>query len=137
MRFTKLLGIAIVLAAACFAQGGRPIAVCATVPDLGYLVGEIGGGDVAVTVFAKPTEDPHFVEAKPSFIKTLSTADLLVLTGMELEVGWVPPILTNSRNAAVQPGTKGYLEASSAIAPLEVPTGVVDRSMGDVHPAGN
>jgi ABC-type Zn uptake system ZnuABC Zn-binding protein ZnuA len=136
MRIIESLAVGLTLTAMSLGQG-KPLNVCATVPDLAHLVSEIGGGEVSVTVLAKPMEDPHFVEAKPSFIKTLSTADLLVLTGMELEIGWVPPLVLNARNAAVQPGAKGYLEASSAITPLEVPTGVVDRSMGDVHPAGN
>jgi ABC-type Zn uptake system ZnuABC Zn-binding protein ZnuA len=113
------------------------IKVCATVPDLGNLVAEVGGSEVSVEVFAKPTDDPHFVEAKPSFIKSLSTADLLVAVGLELEVGWLPAIVTGSRNARVQAGARGYLDASTAIQPLEVPTGAIDRSMGDVHAAGN
>src|SRR5262249_15022908 len=84
MNLLRILSAGLVLAAGAAGQD-RPINVVATVPDLGHLVSEIGGSEVAVTVLAKPTEDPHFVEAKPSFIKTMSTAELLVLTGMELE----------------------------------------------------
>jgi ABC-type Zn uptake system ZnuABC Zn-binding protein ZnuA len=120
------------------AQGdARPLQVAVTIPDLGSLVREIGGDQVAVTVFAKGTEDPHFVEAKPSFIKTLSEADLFVEGGMEGEMGWAPVLLQNARNANVLPGGRGFLDASTVITPLDVPTGPVDRSMGDVHPAGN
>jgi ABC-type Zn uptake system ZnuABC Zn-binding protein ZnuA len=111
--------------------------VCATVPELGSLVREIGGDQVSVAVFAKGTEDPHFVEAKPSFIKTLSECDLYVQLGLDLEMGWAPVLLQNSRNGKVLPGAQGYLDASTAIIPLEVPSGPVDRSMGDVHPFGN
>jgi ABC-type Zn uptake system ZnuABC Zn-binding protein ZnuA len=124
-------------ATAPFARAGEPLKVVATTPDLGSLVREVGGDAVSLTVLAKGTEDPHFLEAKPSFIKAASEADLFVLTGMELEMGWAPPIIANSRNERIQPGAKGYLEASRAITPLEVPTGPIDRSMGDVHAAGN
>jgi zinc/manganese transport system substrate-binding protein len=111
--------------------------VCATVPDLGYLVREIGGDQVAVTVFAKGPEDPHFVEAKPGFIKALNQTDVFIEVGMELETGWVPVLFKNARNAKILPGAGGYLDASTVIAPLNVPSGLVDRSLGDVHPTGN
>lgn len=118
-------------------EGTRPIQACATVPDLGSLVREVGGDRVSVTAFAKGMEDPHFVEAKPSFIKALSQCDLYIQTGMDSEIGWAPVLLQNARNGAVLPGGRGFLDASAVIAPLEVPTGPVDRSMGDVHPLGN
>jgi ABC-type Zn uptake system ZnuABC Zn-binding protein ZnuA len=118
-------------------QQAGPLKVCATVPELGSLVQEIGGNQVAVTVFAKGTENPHFVEAKPSLIKELSQADLYVQMGLELEVGWAPVLLQNATNGKVLPGARGYLDASSAINPMDVPSGVIDRSMGDVHPFGN
>lgn len=121
-----------------FAQGsGETLQVCATVPDLGDLTREVGGNRVVVTVFAKGPEDPHFLEAKPGFIKTLSHADLLIEVGMDLETGWLPVLLKNARNSKVLMGANGHLDASAAIAPMDVPTGPVDRSMGDVHPAGN
>ena len=118
-------------------DAARPIQVCATVPELGSLVREVGGDRVSVTVFAKGTEDPHFVEAKPSFIKALSQCDLYIQVGMDLEIGWAPVLLQNARNGAVLPGAPGFLDASKGISPLEIPTGPVDRSMGDVHPQGN
>ena len=118
-------------------QGLKPIQVCATVPDLGNLALEIGGDQVKITVFAKSQEDPHFVEAKPSFIKALSQADLFLQIGMELEIGYAPVLLQNARNSRVLVGAPGYVECSKVITPMEIPTGPVDRSMGDVHPLGN
>jgi zinc/manganese transport system substrate-binding protein len=115
----------------------QPLQVCATVPELGSLVRAVGGEHVSVTVFAKPTEDPHFVEAKPSFIKALSECDMYIQGGLDLEIGWAPVLLRNARNPRVLPGARGYVDAASVITPLEIPTGVVDRSMGDVHPFGN
>jgi len=130
---------AFLLAALCAARAAHaaPLVVAATVPELGALVESIGGPDVSVTVFAKATEDPHFVDARPSFIRVLNNADLLVLNGLELEVGWLPVLIQNARNARVLPGAPGYLDASLAIQPINVPAVTVDRSMGDVHPMGN
>jgi zinc/manganese transport system substrate-binding protein len=118
-------------------QSLKPLQVCATVPDLGNLAQEIGGDQVKVTVFAKSQEDPHFIEAKPSFIKALSQSDLFLQIGMELEVGYAPVLLQNARNSRVLIGAPGYVDCSKVITPMEVPTGIVDRSMGDVHPLGN
>lgn len=117
-----------------FAQTLR---VCATVPELGSLFREVGGEQVTVTVFAKGTEDAHFVEAKPSFIKALSECDVYGQVGMELEIGWAPVLLREARNGKVLPGAIGYIDASTAITPLQAPSAPVDRSMGDVHPFGN
>jgi ABC-type Zn uptake system ZnuABC Zn-binding protein ZnuA len=119
------------------AETPAPLRVCATVPDLGSLAREVGGDAVEVTVFVKGGQDPHFMEAKPSFIKALSQADLYIQIGLELEVGWVPNLLQNSRNGQVLRGAPGHLDASTAIQPLDVPAGVIDRAMGDVHPYGN
>jgi ABC-type Zn uptake system ZnuABC Zn-binding protein ZnuA len=97
----------------------------------------MGGDEVAVTVFAKGPEDPHFVEARPSFVKALSKSDLFVQNGLDLELGWAPTLLRNARNPDLLPGAPRFVDVSRAIAPLEVPTAAVDRSMGDVHPLGN
>ena len=115
----------------------KRLQVCCSVPDLASLVQAVGGDNVSVTAFAKGTEDPHFIEAKPSFVKSLSQANLLVMLGLEMEAGWSPVVLQSARNQAVLPGAAGYLDASTAIRPLDVPTGVIDRSMGDVHAGGN
>ena len=82
-------------------------------------------------------QDPHFVEPKPSFILKLHSADLLVAVGRELEIGWLPPLITQSRNAQIQPGGRGYLDASLNVRILDIPTGQITRAMGDVHPQGN
>lgn len=119
------------------ARADEPLPVCATVPELGSLVRTIGGDRVAVEVFTKPTEDPHFTPARPSLVKSLNACQLLVQVGMDLELGWLPLLLKNARNAAVLPGAPGFLDASTAITPIDVPSGPVDRSMGDVHPYGN
>jgi ABC-type Zn uptake system ZnuABC Zn-binding protein ZnuA len=132
----KLLLVVLSLIAPLAARA-EPLRVCATVPDLGDLVREIGGAEVEVTVFAKGVEDPHFVEARPSFIRALNRADLFIQVGLELDVGWAPVLLQNANNPRVQPGQPGFLDASRVIAPMDVPQGVVDRSMGDVHPGGN
>ncbi len=114
-----------------------PLRGAATVAELGSLVRHIGGDQVDVTVFAKGTEDPHFVEPKPSFVRVLNQADMYIQAGMDLELGWAPVLLQNASNPEVLPGARGYVDASTVIAPLEVPTGPIDRSRGDVHPAGN
>ncbi|MDD2901869.1 MAG: metal ABC transporter substrate-binding protein [Syntrophales bacterium] len=133
-----LLAMALGFCSAAFAQTATgPLKACVTVPELGSLVREIGGNQVSVTVFAKDKENPHFVEAKPSFIKDLSQADLFVQLGLEMEMAWAPVLLQNATNGRVLPGARGFLDASTAITPLEVPTGTVDRSMGDIHPFGN
>ncbi len=111
--------------------------VCTSTPNLGALVREIGAEAVEITVFARPGEDPHFVDAKPSFVRALSRADLLVIVGLQLEIGWVPTLLRQAHNARVQPGNRGYLDASQAIRPLEILARQADRSEGDVHPLGN
>jgi ABC-type Zn uptake system ZnuABC Zn-binding protein ZnuA len=118
-------------------SAASPLRVAATVPELGSLVREVGGDQVEVTVFAKGTEDPHFVEAKPSYVKVLSQADLFCQVGMENEMGWAPLLLQNAGNPRILPGARGYLDTSTVITPLDVPTGAVDRSRGDVHASGN
>ncbi|MDH4065251.1 MAG: metal ABC transporter substrate-binding protein [Acidobacteriota bacterium] len=111
--------------------------VVTTTEDLASLVREMGGDKVSVDALAKGYQDPHFVEPKPSFILKLHDADLLVVIGRELEIGWLPPLLTQSRNAKIQPGSLGYLDASAGVKILELPTGQITRAMGDVHPQGN
>ena len=112
------------------------IRVVATTPDLASLAREIGGTAVSVVALAKPTEDPHFVDAKPSHIVTLNRADVLIEGGAELELGWLPPLLESSRNAKIGAGAPGRVVASSGIRMLEIPTSF-DRSKGDVHSLGN
>ncbi|HWP47454.1 MAG TPA: zinc ABC transporter substrate-binding protein [Candidatus Limnocylindrales bacterium] len=111
--------------------------VVTTVPDLAAITQEIGGHKVKVQSIAKGYQDPHFLEAKPSYMVQLNQADLLIYTGLQLEIGWLPLLIQGARNPAINLGGKGNLDASRAIRVLEVPTGEVDRSMGDVHPEGN
>jgi zinc/manganese transport system substrate-binding protein len=132
----KTLFLAALLAWPAFANA-EPLRVCATVPDLGDLVRQVGGDEVTVTVFAKGPEDPHFVEAKPSFTKALSKADAYIQVGLELEAGWAPVLLGQARNKKVLPGHDGFIDASTAIEPMHVPQGTIDRAMGDVHAGGN
>ncbi len=113
------------------------IKVVTTTQDLESIVKEIGGDKVTVESLAKGYQDPHFVEAKPTFIFKLHSADLLVAVGRELEIGWLPPLITQSRNSKIQPGNPGYLDASSMARILDIPTGQITRAMGDVHPQGN
>src|SRR5215207_5702341 len=111
--------------------------VVATTEDLGSLASEIGGDKVSVTSLAKGYQDPHFVDPKPSFILAVNRADLYIAVGRDLEIGWLPPLVTSSRNAKIQPGGRGYLDASLNVRILEIPTGQITRAMGDVHPFGN
>ena len=113
------------------------INVITSTQDLASIVKEVGGDKVSVESLAKGYQDPHFVEAKPSFILKLHSADLLVAVGRELEIGWLPPLITQSRNSKIQPGAAGYLDASLTAKILDMPTGTITRAMGDVHPQGN
>jgi zinc/manganese transport system substrate-binding protein len=125
------------LALAPSAALAAPLRVVTTTEDLASLAREVGGDRVAVESIARGYQDPHFVEAKPSFILKLNRAELLVVVGRELEVGWLPPLIQQSRNAKIQPGADAYLDASQGMRVLDVPTGQVTRAMGDVHPQGN
>ncbi|HEY7097145.1 MAG TPA: metal ABC transporter substrate-binding protein [Terriglobales bacterium] len=105
--------------------------------DMAALTQEVGGDKVSVESIAKGYQDPHFVEAKPSFLLKLRQADLLVTVGLQLEIGWLPPLVTQSGNPRIQVGAGGYLDASQFAEILDIPTGGVNRAMGDVHPLGN
>src|SRR5215210_6503919 len=110
--------------------------VVATLPDFGAVAREIGGDNVAVTVMAKPTEDSHFVDARPSFVVQLRTADVLIEGGAELELGWLPPLLQNARNPKLEVGKPGRVQASQGIKLMGAPT-TLTRAAGDVHALGN
>lgn len=142
-RIPKIALTALTLAASAGPRGAAPalaqekIRVVTTLPVLAELVKAVGGDRVEVTAIATPLQDPHFVDAKPSYILAASRADVFVLAGMDLEVGWEPLVREGSRNAAIQVGGPGYVDASAHVRKLGVPTGRVDRSRGDVHPYGN
>jgi len=128
--------LALVAIAATGSSAAAQIRVVATTPDLASVAREIGGDKVSVVALAKPTEDPHYVDAKPSHIVTLNRADALIEGGAELELGWLPPLLENSRNSKISAGAPGRIVASDGVKMLEVPTSF-DRSKGDVHSLGN
>jgi zinc/manganese transport system substrate-binding protein len=113
--------------------------IVATTPDLGSLAKEIGKDKVRVTSIALPTEDPHFTDAKPGFIVRLNKADMLIESGLQLEIGWLPTLIHNARNPKILPGNPGYLNASTGIGVLNIPDVPASqlRAMGDVHPMGN
>ena len=123
-----------ILAGLCSAQA--KLNVVATLPDFGSLARQIGGDHVEVTVLAKPTEDPHFVDARPSFVVALRNADVLIDGGAELEIGWLPPLLQNARNPKIEVGKPGRVQASQGIRLMEVPANLT-RAAGDVHAMGN
>jgi zinc/manganese transport system substrate-binding protein len=124
------------LALSIAVPASKKLSVVATTPDLAALAREIGGDLVVVKVLAKPSEDPHFVDAKPSHVVTLNRADALIEGGADLEIGWLPPLLETARNDKIAPGTPGLIVASKGIRLLDVPA-TLDRSRGDVHAAGN
>jgi zinc/manganese transport system substrate-binding protein len=135
------LWLAAVLAAALGTTAAAParaaVRVVASVPDLAALTREIGGDAVSVKALSLPTQDPHFVDAKPSLALDLNRADLLVYVGLDLEIGWLPTLLVGARNPEVQAGARGNLDCSQFVHKLDLPTGTIDRSHGDIHPGGN
>src|SRR5215813_3667877 len=130
--FTLWLGIC-----ASPANAASKLQVMTATTDLAALAQEIGGDKVDVESIARGYQDPHFVEAKPSFLLKLRHADLLIVVGLELEIGWLPPLITQSTNSKIQVGAPGYFDASRFAKILEIPTGAVTRAEGDVHPQGN
>ncbi|MFB3125938.1 MAG: metal ABC transporter substrate-binding protein, partial [Candidatus Acidiferrales bacterium] len=119
------------------ASAASKLRIVATTEDLAALAREVGGDRVRVDAIARGYQDPHFVDPKPSFILKLSRADLLIFVGLQLEVGWLPPLITQSRNRRVQVGAPGYMDVSQYNQILDIPTGIITRAMGDVHPLGN
>src|SRR5437667_7369749 len=147
MRRTKMttrIGALLVICALIFALVNPPasradskLRIMTATTDLAALAQEIGGEKVEVESVARGYQDPHFVEAKPSFLLKLRHADLLIVVGLELEIGWLPPLISQSTNPKIQVGAPGYFDASRFAKILEIPTGQVTRAEGDVHPLGN
>lgn len=129
----SLLLIAFLFSSAAEAK----LQVVTSLQDLASIADAIGGDRVETYALAKGYQDPHFVDAKPSFILKLSRADVLIAAGLELEIGYLPPLIDQSRNGKIHPGSAGYLDASSGCDILQRPTQQVTRAMGDVHPYGN
>src|SRR5947199_5764894 len=115
----------------------KKLRVITTLTDLASLTQEVGGDKVDVEALAKGYQDPHFVDPKPSFLLKLRHADLLISVGLDLEIGWLPPLITQSGNGNIQPASQGFLDASQFAEILEIPQGAVTRAEGDVHPLGN
>ncbi len=111
--------------------------VVTTTEGLASLAREVGGDRVSVESLSRGIQDPHFVDPNPTLAVKLRRADLLLDVGLDLEIGWLPPLVNQSRNAGIQPGGSRRLTAASAVEVMETPTGPVDRSQGDLHPAGN
>src|SRR5258708_2453649 len=147
MRRTKMTTRISALLAACAlfftlvsppaGRADSKLRIMTATTDLAALAQEIGGDKVEVESVARGYQDPHFVEAKPSFLLKLRHADLLVVVGLELEIGWLPPLISQSTNPKIQVGAPGYFDASRFAKILEIPTGQVTRAEGDVHPLGN
>jgi zinc/manganese transport system substrate-binding protein len=137
--FTVLIVGGMVLGSLAFPTGAsaKKLNVVTSTTDMAALTQEVGGDKVSVDSIAKGYQDPHFVEAKPSFLLRLRQADLLVVVGLQLEIGWLPPLITQSGNPRIQVGAGGYLDASQFAEILEIPQGTVTRAEGDVHPLGN
>src|ERR1700686_2094571 len=119
------------------ARAASKLQIMTATTDLASLAQEVGGEKIEVESIARGYQDPHFVDAKPSFLLKLKRADLLIVVGLELEIGWLPPLITQSTNPKIQVGAPGYFDASRFAKILEIPTGQVTRAEGDVHPLGN
>lgn len=131
---SALLSVSLLFAGA-IAQA--QVRVVTTTADLAAIAQEVGGEHVSVTALAAPTQDPHYVDARPNLLVPMSRARLLIVNGLELEIGWLPALLANARNRHINAGQSGYLDASHAIDVLGIPPPGTDRASGDVHPSGN
>ncbi|HTS66796.1 MAG TPA: metal ABC transporter substrate-binding protein [Candidatus Acidoferrales bacterium] len=137
MKPNRVIAVLAALASATGAHAAAKINVMSATEDLAAIAREVGGDQITVDSIAKGYQDPHFVEPKPSFILKLQKADLLLVVGLQLEIGWLPPLITQSRNGKIQPAGSGYMDMSQYCQILEIPQGQVTRAMGDVHPLGN
>jgi len=135
MLIRRILVVAALVAGTCSAAS--KLNVVTSTEDLSAIGREIGGDRITIESIAKGYQDPHFVEPKPSFLLKLQKADLLAVVGLQLEIGWLPPLITQSGNSKIQVGAKGYFDVSNACEILEIPTATVTRADGDVHPLGN
>ncbi len=133
IRIRALLLVCLVSPAAAWAR----VKVVASIPTLGSLAAQVGGDLVEVTSLAPATSDPHFVDGRPSYVVALRSADLLIHVGLDLEVGWLPPLVENARNRSILPGSPGNLDAATVAGPLIGVTQSTDRARGDVHAGGN
>src|SRR5687767_14278277 len=128
MKRILLIGLAAMLSLVFSSAADKKLNVVCTLPDLAAVAHEVGGDLITLTTLAGPAEDPHFVDPRPSFARVLNKADLLIEGGAELEVGWLPPLIQNARNAKILPGQSGHLSAAQGVALKDKPTGPIDRS---------
>lgn len=134
----RWVGALVALVVLGFSQAAwAKVNVVTTLPDFAALAKSVGGEHVEVEALVRHNEDPHYVDAKPSFILKLNKADLLILNGLGLEEGWLPPLLLKARNTKIQPNASGYMDMSAYMELLQVPTQRIDRAQGDIHPGGN
>jgi ABC-type Zn uptake system ZnuABC Zn-binding protein ZnuA len=133
----KLALASLAVAAVAAVPAGAQLKVVTSTTDLYDIAKSVGGNRVTATHIGEGYQDPHFIEAKPSFVLQLRNADVWAFVGLDLEIGWMPLLLDGARNPRIRQGGSGYLDVSRAIPLLDVPSGNVDRSQGDVHPLGN
>jgi zinc/manganese transport system substrate-binding protein len=136
-RLIVLAALLLGIATGSSARADEPLQVVATLSDLGKIAEAVGGDRVRVTTIASGVQDPHFVDPRPSHVVKLRDAEVLLVNGLELEVGWIPPLLDSARNGKIKVGSPGYVDCSRNIPLLELPSGQVTRAEGDVHPLGN
>jgi zinc/manganese transport system substrate-binding protein len=137
LMIALLAGIGVYTSVVPTASGAKKLSVITSTTDMAALAQEVGGDRIDVQSIAKGYQDPHFVEAKPSYLLMLRQADLLIHVGLQLEIGWLPPLITQCGNSRIQMGAPGNLDASQFAEILEIPQGTVTRAEGDVHPLGN
>src|SRR5258705_6293327 len=133
VRFLIVLTVGMAVAAPAYAD----LNVATSLTDLASVAQFVGGNHVKAKSLSQGFQDPHFVPAKPSLMKAIQHADVFISTGLELDGGWLPLVLPGSRNPKIQPGAKGFVDASEGVEVLEKPSGTVSRAEGDVHPLGN
>src|SRR4030095_8521221 len=138
MRYQRLMATALLMTVACgLVHAADKVRVVATLPNLASIAQEVGGDRVEVTAIATGSQDAHFVDPKPSFMLKLRSADLLLVNGLDLEIGWIPPLTQGARNPRILPGAPDYVDCSVDVHVVEIPSGTVSRAEGDVHPYGN
>jgi zinc/manganese transport system substrate-binding protein len=136
-RFIPLLGVTLLLVTAAPVPASAQLKVVTSTTDLADIAQSVGGSLVSVSHIGEGYQDPHFIEAKPSFVLKLRDADVWAFVGLDLEIGWMPLLLDGARNPKIRLGGSGYVDVSRVIPVLDLPSGAVDRSQGDVHPLGN
>ena len=137
LRHLRITIAALIGAALMAASAGAQLRVVTSTTDLYDIARAVGGTRITATHIGEGYQDPHFIEAKPSFVLQLRRADVWAFVGLDLEAGWMPLLLDGARNSKIKRGGSGYLDVSRAIPLLDIPRGSVDRSQGDVHPLGN